>query len=55
VLPVLELGGQGIHIPHGVTWEYEADHNGNPDTHGYHVLTAFSELPEFVAKLQVND
>jgi len=49
ILPVLELGGSGVHIPHGVTWEYEADHNGDPQVDGYDVLTAFSQLPDYVA------
>lgn len=31
VLPVLELGGWGIHVPHDLTWEYE--HAEAPETH----------------------
>lgn len=44
VLPVLALGAQGVHIPHGVTWEFENDHDGDPDLHGYHVVEALDEV-----------
>jgi putative hydrolase of the HAD superfamily len=41
ILPVLELGGHGAHIPYHVTWSHEVvrDHNG-----GFTELTAIADL-----------
>ena len=44
VLPVLGLGSHGVHIPHGVTWEFENDHDGDPDVHGYHVVDSLADV-----------
>lgn len=38
VIPVLELGGWGVHVPHGTTWEYELAEP--PNNH-----SRFRELP----------
>ncbi len=51
ILPVLELGGHGAHIETHVTWAFEADHDGRPETHGYHVLPSFSAIPSLIATL----
>lgn len=51
VLPVLEIGGHAAHIETTVTWAFEADHDGDPTTHGYHVLPAFSEIPGLLERL----
>ncbi len=49
VLPVLELGGHGVHIPYSVTWAHE---HVEPDASvAFPVLTSISELPEAVASL----
>ncbi len=53
ILPVLDLGGHAAHIPHGVTWEYEREHDGDPEVHGYAVLEQFDRLPHHLANLQV--
>jgi len=45
VLPVLEIGGSAVHIPHELTWSHEyADppHAGHP---GYHTLEHVGLLP----------
>ncbi|MDJ0769050.1 MAG: HAD family hydrolase [Ilumatobacter sp.] len=46
ILPILELGGHGVHIPYHVTWAHEVvhDHDGDFDT-----LTSISELPGWLA------
>jgi putative hydrolase of the HAD superfamily len=45
VLPVLELGGQAVHIPYHVLWGHEAaEHNGDVPT-----LDSIRELPAWVA------
>ena len=50
VLPVLDIGGQGIHIPYGILWGHEqvAD---EPQSPCYHRLGAFGELPDLLARL----
>ncbi len=44
VLPVIELGGRGVHIPYHVTWAHElvVDDSEGP---GYPVLGSITELP----------
>ena len=46
VLPVIELGGTGIHVPYHLTWEHEMvhDHDG-----GFVELGAVTELPAWLA------
>ncbi len=41
MLPILELGGQGVHVPYHVTWSHELvlDHAG-----GFTELAAIGEL-----------
>ena len=46
VLPVIELGGRGVHIPYHVTWEHETvDSTG----HDFEVLESIAELPPLLA------
>jgi putative hydrolase of the HAD superfamily len=46
VLPVIELGGRGVHIPYHVTWEHETvDSTG----HDFEVLESIAELPRLLA------
>jgi putative hydrolase of the HAD superfamily len=46
VLPVLEIGGHGVHVPYHVTWSHEVvhDHDG-----GFAELATISELPGWLA------
>ncbi len=46
ILPVLEIGGSGIHVPYHVTWRLELvkDHDG-----GFAELTTLAELPDWLA------
>jgi len=43
VLPVVEIGGRGIHVPYHVTWAHEV-HEGEPE-HDVHTLEHLTELP----------
>jgi putative hydrolase of the HAD superfamily len=46
VLPVVELGGRGIHVPYHVTWAHEVhdqDHG-----HDIHTLEHLTELPKLL-------
>jgi putative hydrolase of the HAD superfamily len=46
ILPVLELGGHGVHVPYHTTWEHEVvrDHEG-----GFAELSRIDELPAWLA------
>ncbi len=50
VLPVLALGGIGVHVPHELGWAHEqAD---DPDSPRFHRLASLTELPTLVRRLQ---
>ncbi|MEL7210152.1 MAG: HAD family hydrolase [Actinomycetota bacterium] len=50
VLPVIEAGGQGIHVPYHTTWELE---HAEPDrtAAGYWELDHIAQVPELIARL----
>ena len=51
ILPILELGGSAVYIPHDTTWLHEvADPppSGHP---GYYTLERFDLLPGWLAEL----
>ncbi len=52
VLPILEAGGWGVYVPHGLTWalEHAEEPVGRPR---YHRLPDLSQLPDLVASLSV--
>lgn len=51
VLPVLQIGGWGVHVPHDLTWalEHEAAPVGEAR---FHALTDLGELPSLVARIE---
>lgn len=50
VLPVIAVGGHGVHVPHDLTWALEAAEPplGNPR---FHVLSTLADLPELLERL----
>jgi len=50
VIPAIEAGAWGVHVPHALTWEYEqAD---APVTHRhFRQISALTQLPELVSAL----
>lgn len=50
VLPVLELGGHGVFIPHDLTWAIE--HADAPDHPRAHRLDTIADLPALIARLE---
>lgn len=48
VLPIIELGGHGVHVPYHVTWNHEMvlEHNGD-----HTELASISDLPGWLAAL----
>lgn len=49
VLPVLEVGGQAVHIPYHLTWAHEAVEGHQVD--GYYELEHLGQLPGLIASL----
>ena len=53
VLPVLDVGGWGVHVPHGLTWALE--HAETPEGHArFRQLTNLGGLPDLVVQLRDN-
>ena len=50
VLPVIEIGGWGVFVPHGLEWEIE---KADPprDAPRYRSLTDLGELPALIENL----
>jgi putative hydrolase of the HAD superfamily len=50
VLPAIQAGGWGIHVPHALTWVYE--HAEAPLAHPrFHEIDSLGALPDLVARL----
>jgi putative hydrolase of the HAD superfamily len=49
VLPVIEIGGRGIHIPYHVTWAMEHADPSAADSHDAPTLDSLADLPAFLA------
>jgi putative hydrolase of the HAD superfamily len=50
VLPVIEAGGRGVYVPHGLTWAME--HAEAPEGHPrFHTLPNLSGLSALLTKL----
>ena len=51
ILPVLELGGHGIHIPYHITWEHERV-DSPPDEHdNFCELESITQLPQLIDQI----
>ncbi len=50
ILPVINIGGHAIHIPHEVTWQYENEFNEVKVEDGYSVLHSITDLPTFLSR-----
>lgn len=51
IVPVLALGGWGVHMPYHVTWAHEQDAGGVPDPVRVREVMSASELPGAVRAL----
>jgi len=51
VLPVVDLGGQGVYIPYHVTWAHEVVEHHPDDHNGYHELEHIGQLPDLIERL----
>ena len=50
VLPMLELGGHGVHVPYALLWAHEA-HDEDPVSERFHRLERLGELPGLLRRL----
>ncbi len=48
IIPVLELGGRAVHIPHHITWEHE-HFDGEFSHPNFTRLNSIRELPEYLS------
>ncbi|MGP9803977.1 HAD family hydrolase [Paracoccus sp. NSM] len=53
VIPVLELGGWGVFVPHRETWAME--HAEAPDHPRLHELAGLDELPALLARIEAGE
>ena len=51
ILPVLDLGGQAVHIPYRITWAHEAVSRPEVAPPGFHTLDSVRDVPALVARL----
>ncbi len=51
VLPVLDIGGQAVHVPYAITWIHEHVEVPPAQQGRYHELEHIGQLPELVARL----
>jgi putative hydrolase of the HAD superfamily len=51
ILPVVRLGGWGVHLPYHVTWAHEQEHGLDEDEHHVVTVDAASAIPSAVAQL----
>ena len=53
VLPVLEMGGHGVHITHHITWAHEAV---APPTNQpcFHQIEHLGQLPALIQQIQIS-
>jgi putative hydrolase of the HAD superfamily len=51
IVPVLALGGWGVHMPYRVTWAHEQDAGGVPDPARFREVADASGLPAAVRAL----
>lgn len=53
IMPVLNLGGYGVHVPYHTTWQHEhAEHL--PENPNFAQIQALSKLPELLKNYEIN-
>jgi putative hydrolase of the HAD superfamily len=52
IIPVLNLGGHGVHVPYHTTWQHEhTDHL--PENQNFSQINEIIQLPEFLRKYEI--
>lgn len=52
VLPVIELGGWGVHVPYDLTWAHEHVEELPANITRFYELDNLGGLPELVARIE---
>ncbi len=52
ILPVLELGGIAVYVPHPLTWAHEKAETPPATQPGFHALDHIGQLPDLVTQLE---
>ena len=51
ILPVLDLGGHGVHIPYHITWEHERVASPPHDHDNFYQLESIQQLPDLIEEI----
>ena len=51
VLPIVDIGGQAVHIPYHITWQHEIVANNPTKPQDYFTLERISQLPGLIAEI----
>ncbi len=54
ILPVLDLGGHGIHIPYRITWEHERVDSTPHDHDNFYQIESIAQLPDLIETIAVD-
>tara|TARA_B100001057_G_C22529038_1_gene825049 strand:+ start:46 stop:786 length:741 start_codon:yes stop_codon:yes gene_type:complete len=54
ILPVLNLGGHGIHIPYRITWEHERVESTPHEHDNFYQVESISQLPDLIDTIAVD-
>jgi putative hydrolase of the HAD superfamily len=52
ILPVLEIGGQAVYIPHPLTWQHERADPPQDGQTGYYELEYLRDLPQLLEQIE---
>ncbi|MGF1596596.1 MAG: HAD family hydrolase [Acidimicrobiales bacterium] len=51
VLPVIEIGARAVHVPYGITWAHEADHDADEEGRGWPRIDRLDQLLPLLPEL----
>ncbi|MGB2911288.1 MAG: HAD hydrolase-like protein, partial [Anaerolineales bacterium] len=52
IIPVLEIGGQAVHIPYDQTWFYENEGDQTVNTADYYEIEHLGQLPDLIRRIE---
>jgi putative hydrolase of the HAD superfamily len=55
ILPVLQIGGSAVHVPHELTWSHEVAHPPPTGQPGYYCLRHIGLLPGLLREIEKGD
>ena len=51
VLPIVEIGGQAVHIPYHITWQHETVADNSSGQQNYFILEYINQLPGLIEQI----